>query len=78
MSDSSSSSSSKPEGRNISTVNRTFLAFALAALVFPLGMVAESLGVGSWGGTAIVVAAMLLVSLVDREGFYGPREPPSP
>jgi hypothetical protein len=63
--------------RTMSDVNRTFLAFAaLVVLLVPLVKVAKSLDVGSWGLTAIGVAVMLLVSLIDREGFYGSREPP--
>ena len=50
---------------------------ALFALGLPALVVAESLGVGSWGITGIAVAIGLLVTLIDREGFYGPREPPS-
>jgi hypothetical protein len=58
-------------------VNRTLLAFAaLVALGLPAFIVAESLGVGSWGMTGIGVVIMFLVSLIDREGFYGSREPP--
>jgi hypothetical protein len=61
----------------MSGVNRTLLAFAaIVPLSIPAVIVAESLGVGSWGWTGIAVAIALLVSLIDREGFYGPREPP--
>jgi hypothetical protein len=56
-------------------VNRTLLAFAA---IVPLGIlgviVAEALEVGSWGLTGITVVIMFLVSLIDREGFYGPRD----
>jgi hypothetical protein len=59
-------------------VSRTLLAYAVGvALLAPLTIVAESLEVGSWGRTGIVVAVMLLISLIDREGFYGSREPPT-
>jgi hypothetical protein len=62
----------------MSRVNRTVLAFAaLVPLTIPAAIVAESLEVGSWGMTGITVVIMFLVSLIDREGFYGPREPPS-
>jgi hypothetical protein len=56
---------------------RTLIAFALGVtLLVPLVLVADDAGVGSWGLTGIGVAVMLLMSLVDRDWFYGaePRE----
>jgi hypothetical protein len=59
----------------MSAVNRTLLAFAaIVPLTVPAVIVAESLEVGSWGMTGITVVIMFLVSLIDREGFYGPRD----
>jgi tRNA A37 threonylcarbamoyladenosine dehydratase len=66
----------------MSGVNRTVLAFAVAAvLAVAIGVGGNALGLGSWGFTALALVAVLLVSLVDREGFYGTtrrrRAPPS-
>jgi hypothetical protein len=66
----------------MSGVNRTVLAFAVAAvLAVAIGVGGNALGLGSWGFTALALVAVLLVSLVDREGFYGTtrrrHEPPS-
>jgi hypothetical protein len=56
-------------------MSRTALAFIAAAVIAVLaGLVGSALGLGSWGFTALAVAAGLLATLVDREGFYGPRE----
>lgn len=44
------------------------------AVLIPLAMIGEALDFGSWGMTGIGFAVMLLVSAIDREGFYGPRE----
>jgi hypothetical protein len=56
----------------MSSVNRTILAFAA---ILPLSVVAvvigNALGLGSWGFTALALVALLVVTLVDREGFYG-------
>ena len=64
----------------MSSVNRTILAFAA---ILPLAGVAvvigNALGLGSWGFTALAVVAVLVVTLIDREGFYGnPRERHTP
>jgi hypothetical protein len=56
-------------------VNRTALAFLVGiAIAVPVGVLAANAGVSSWGRTGIVLLLMLLVSLIDREGFYGPRD----
>jgi hypothetical protein len=56
----------------MSSVNRTILAFAailpLAGLAVVIG---NALGLGSWGFTGLAIVAGLLVTLLDREGFYG-------
>jgi hypothetical protein len=56
----------------MSSVNRTILAFAA---ILPLAVVAvvigNALGLGSWGFTALATVALLLVTLLDLEGFYG-------
>ena len=56
----------------MSSVNRTILAFAA---ILPLAGVAvligNALGLGSWGFTALAIVALLIVTLLDREGFYG-------
>jgi hypothetical protein len=56
----------------MSNVNRTILAFAA---ILPLAVVAvvvgNALGLGSWGFTGLALVAGLLVTLLDREGFYG-------
>ncbi|MGI8660876.1 MAG: hypothetical protein ACR2LH_07580 [Thermoleophilaceae bacterium] len=54
-------------------MGRGLLAFLVGVVVLiPLVIVAESIGIGSWGMTGIGFAVMLLISLIDREGFYGP------
>jgi len=57
------------------TVLALLVALVLAAIAAAL---ASSAGVGSWGvtliGAAVGIAAL---TLVDREGFYGPRRPRS-
>jgi hypothetical protein len=59
----------------MSVMNRTVLAFVVgAAITVPVGVLADNVGVGSWGMTGIAVLLMFLVSLIDREGFYGPRD----
>lgn len=56
-------------------MRRTLLAFSVGVvLLVPIVIVAESAGVGSWGLTGLGIAVMLVISLLDREGFYGPRE----
>jgi hypothetical protein len=56
----------------MNSVNRTILAFAA---ILPLAVVAvvigNAFGLGSWGFTALALVALLIVTLVDREGFYG-------
>jgi hypothetical protein len=56
----------------MSSVNRTILAFAA---IVPLAGVAvvigNTLGLGSWGFTGLALVVGLLVTLLDREGFYG-------
>lgn len=56
----------------MSSVNRTILAFAA---ILPLAVVTvaigNALGAGSWGFTGLALVAGLLVTLLDREGFYG-------
>jgi len=56
----------------MSSVNRTILAFAA---IVPLAGVAvvigKALGLGSWGFTGLALVVGLLVTLLDREGFYG-------
>jgi hypothetical protein len=56
----------------MSSVNRTILAFAailpLAAVAVVIG---NALGLGSWGFTGLALVTGLLVTLLDREGFYG-------
>ena len=64
----------------MTSVNRTILAFAA---ILPLTGVAvvigNALGFGSWGFTGLAVVVGLLVTLLDREGFYGtPRERHTP
>jgi hypothetical protein len=67
-------------GRNMKLMKRTILAFlALVPLVLGAMLIADALGLSerSWGTTAMVVAAGLIATLIDREGFYGPRDPRS-
>jgi hypothetical protein len=56
----------------MSCVNRTILAFAA---ILPLAVAAVVIGnaleLGLWGFTGLALVAGLLVTLLDREGFYG-------
>jgi hypothetical protein len=53
-------------------VNRTALALITATvLAIAIGVIGTELGLGSWGFTAVALVALLLVTLLDREGFYG-------
>ncbi len=55
-------------------VNRTVLAFVVGVvLAIPLTVVGEALDFASLAWIPAVLALLLLVSLIDREGFYGPR-----
>jgi hypothetical protein len=56
----------------MSNVNRTILAFAAILPVAGVAVViGNALGLGSWGFTGLALVAGLLVTLLDREGFYG-------
>jgi hypothetical protein len=58
-------------------VNRTLLAFlAIVPLALVVAIVAEALDLGSWATTGLLMLGGIIVSLIDREGFYGisPRE----
>ena len=60
----------------MSAVNRTLLAFlALVPAMVAAAVVVEQLELSSWATTGVAVAFTLLVTLIDREGFYGPRAP---
>ena len=56
----------------MSHVNRTIVAFAA---VVPVAIAAVAIGkalqVGSWGYTALATVVGLMITLIDREGFYG-------
>lgn len=58
-------------------MNRTVLAVLVGVmLAIPVGLIAGSWGIKSgWALTGITVLIGLIVTLIDREGFYGPREP---
>jgi hypothetical protein len=59
-------------------VNRTLLVFlVMAPVAGGLGAAGELLDLPSGVVTASLVAAGMLVALIDREGFYGPRNPRS-
>lgn len=61
----------------MSNMNRTTLAFIVAfVLAGATGALAATLSLSSWLATALGVAAVLLATLVDRDGFYGPRDHP--
>jgi hypothetical protein len=54
------------------SVNRTILAFiAILPLAGVAVVLGNALGLGSWGFTGLALVALLLVTLLDREGFYG-------
>ena len=58
-------------------VNRTLLAMLIgSALVVPVVAIGEALGFGSLAWIAAIMAILVLVSLIDREGFYGPPRRP--
>jgi hypothetical protein len=44
-------------------------------LLVPVVAIAEALDFGGLAWLVAFVVVLLLASLVDREGFYGPREP---
>jgi hypothetical protein len=44
-------------------------------LLVPVVAIAEALDFGALAWLVAFVVVLLLASLVDREGFYGPREP---
>jgi hypothetical protein len=60
-------------------VNRTLLVFlVLVPVGAGLGTASALLDLPSGVVTALALAAIMLVALIDREGFYGkPRNPPS-
>jgi hypothetical protein len=52
---------------------RTLLAFAVGgALAVFLALIGEALEFGGLAWLAGLVVVLVLASLVDREGFYGP------
>jgi hypothetical protein len=54
---------------------RTVLAFVVGgALAVLLALIGETLEFGGLAWLAGLVVVLVLASLVDREGFYGPRE----
>jgi hypothetical protein len=46
-----------------------------AILLVPLGMLAKALHFGGFAWLMTLVLVILVASLFDREGFYGPRDP---
>ena len=53
-------------------MNRTVLALLVGvALAIPVALIGEALGFGSLAWIAAVMAIVVVVSLIDREGFYG-------
>jgi hypothetical protein len=55
-------------------MSRTFVAIAIGAIVFvPVGLVARALDFGPAAWFGVFLAMMFFTSLLDREGFYGPR-----
>jgi hypothetical protein len=55
---------------------RTWLAFVVAAVLgAPSMLLASSIGASGWAVTLAGLPAMLIGSLVDRDWFYGPRDP---
>lgn len=55
-------------------VNRTLLAALVSiALLVPVVAVGEALDFGSLAWIAAILAIGIIASLIDREGFYGPR-----
>ena len=55
-------------------MSRTLLAALVGvALLVPVVAIAEAIRFGSLAWVAAIMAVLGVVSLVDREGFYGPR-----
>jgi hypothetical protein len=53
-------------------MNRTVLVFLLIIpAAFVIAIVSEAFGLEGWAETGLAVAVMMLVMLIDREGFYG-------
>jgi hypothetical protein len=56
----------------MTNVNRTILAFAaILPLAVAAVLIGNALGLGSWGFTGLALLAGLVITLLDREGFYG-------
>jgi predicted branched-subunit amino acid permease len=47
------------------------VVLATVTVGIALGVAGETLGFSGWAYLAGLVVAMMLVSLVDRDGFYG-------
>jgi hypothetical protein len=51
------------------------VAWRLATLaLIPLAVIGKALDFGGLAWFAVVLVVMFVCSLVDRKGFYGPRE----
>lgn len=58
----------------MSTVNRPLVAALVGILlVIPIAIVGDAVGFGSLAWIVAILAIGFIVSLIDREGFYGPR-----
>ena len=58
----------------MTTMNRTLLGVALSAIVVvPVGFVYDLDRLGDWGLTGAAILTGLLITLFDRDAFYGPR-----
>ncbi len=58
----------------MSGMNRTLLAALIgAALLVPVVAIGEAADFGSLAWIATIMGVLVVVSLIDREGFYGPR-----
>jgi hypothetical protein len=59
-------------------MNRTALAFlAILPLAVIMSLLVKQFDLTPWATTGLAMLSGLIISLIDREGFYGPRTPPS-
>ena len=57
--------------RTMSRTTRVIVATVAAGVM--LGVIGDALGFSGWAYLAGLLVVMVLVSLVDRDGFYGTR-----
>jgi hypothetical protein len=57
-------------------MRRAVLAFLAGMLLcIPAAIIGEALDFGGFAWLCTIVVLLLVTSLFDREGYYGPRDP---